>query len=314
MMASVRGYYNVLCLLLEAGANINQPDIYHTCALEFAVHFGHWACANLLLAHGAFVKGVFTLAQARLDNPEMRRDVSDLFHAAGGHNFVAFQDRMQRRKIARQEREAFAKAGQIYKLKDLCKEFVHDFIEENYPGTNLFPLVKALPIAVGLKSVLLNGVAPPQPLTPKISLLEENSPGEQSGNSPPEGTPLEVPLERALRCTSTPTIPLVCAYCLRSRAELRPVEPEASGAKPEAGGTKPEASGTKPEASGAKPEAALEICGYCGLVAYCSAGCRRNHWALAHMATCEEGGCGLGGGGCSRVDEIDKIAGFFLRL
>ncbi len=234
MMASAKGGPESLLLLLKAGANVNALDIYNGSCLRLACIGKKWDNVEMLLAHGAFVKHVFTVHYACAEFPAICDQYTAWFYGAGGHNYVGVDEREQEglRKADREVREKFIKDGGILPLATLLKDYMWNFFEKNYPGTNLFPLVKALPVPFGLKGILLNGVSPPE---------------------------MDVPLDRALRVTSYPTPPLICAHCLRSRAELKAIG------------------------------RSLEVCSCCQIVAYCHQDCRRDHWALSHAATCEKG-------------------------
>ena len=230
IMACAKGSTESLELLLEAGVNINACDIYGGTCYNHAVAGKSWRCLDLLLAHGAFVKSVFDVQFALDDDQETCDKLTSLFYAAGGHNYVGEESSVaeKKRKAEREERQ---NSRNIPPLYNLCKNYIVDIFTAKHPGTNLFPLVQSLPVPVGLKRSFLNGV----------------------------NLDIEVPLEKALKCTSYDFKCNVCNMCLRCESELR------------------------------AENLVLEPCSQCGVVAYCSERCGTNHWVKAHLATCEKG-------------------------
>lgn len=53
MVASKRGHYRVIGLLLEHGANANKTDVLGWTPVMMATMYGRVSCAALLLNHGA---------------------------------------------------------------------------------------------------------------------------------------------------------------------------------------------------------------------------------------------------------------------
>ena len=230
IMASVKGSTESLELLLEAGVDINTCDIYAVNCLTHAIRWKNWKCVDLLVAYGAFVKSIFNV-HILCDDPERLAKLTELIYAAGGRNYVGEEDVIahKKRNDEKKEREEFEKSN-VLPLYFLCKEYIKNGFTKKYPGTNLFPLVESLPIPIGFKRTVLNGIT----------------------------LDVKVPLEKAVKCTSYDCRPHICAMCLRSEAELRVENLE------------------------------LELC-RCRVVGYCSERCDRNHWVMAHMATCEAG-------------------------
>ena len=230
IMASVKGSTESLELLLEAGVDINTCDIYAMNCLTHAIRMTNWKCVDLLIAYGAFVGSIFNVHLLCGEDPERCAKLTELIFAAGGHNHVGEEDVIAhaKRKSEKEEREKFQKSNTL-PLYFLCKEYIKKGFTKKYPGTNLFPLVESLPVPVGFKRTILNGIT----------------------------LDLKVPLEKAVKCTSYDFRPHICAMCLRSEAELRVENLE------------------------------LELC-RCRVVGYCSERCDRNHWVMAHMATCEK--------------------------
>ena len=230
MMASFKGSNESLALLLEAGVDINACDIYGGNCLRHAISGKNWKCLDLLLAYGAFVKSIFNVYSLCGDDPDVCDKLTGLFYAAGGHNYIGEEETVaeEKRKADREERENDKETIPLY---EQCKEYITSLLAKKYPTTNLFPLIKSLPVPKSLKRLLLNGVT----------------------------LDIEVPLQKVLKCISYECTPLICAMCLRSKAELM-VE-----------------------------DLTLELCSTCQVVAYCSERCERNHWVMAHMAACSTG-------------------------
>ena len=194
IMASVKGSTESLELLLEAGVDINTCDIYFVNALTHAIRMKNWKCVDLLIAYGAFVGSIFNVHILCGEDSERCAKLTELIFAAGGHNHVGEEDVIAhaKRVSEKEEREKFQKSNTL-PLFFLCKEYIKNGFKKKYPGTNLFPLVESLPVPVGFKRSVLNGV--------KLDV--------------------KVPLEKAVKCTSYEFRPHICSMCLRSEAELR---------------------------------------------------------------------------------------------
>ena len=194
IMGCSKGSTECLKLLLEAGVDINTCDIYGGNCLTHAIKTKHWQCVDLLLAYGVFVGSIYNVHLMCGDEPEMCAKLTDLIYGAGGHNYVgeAAPIAHGKRIAEEEEKDSFQKKN-IFPLYYLCKEFVKNGFAKKYPGTNLFPLVESLPVPVGCKRILLNGIT----------------------------LDIKIPLEKAVRCTAYPFLPKVCALCLRSEAELK---------------------------------------------------------------------------------------------
>lgn len=52
-LTTIRGYYDITKLLIEYGANIDEPDEYCDTPLKFATNNGHFNIVKLLVEHGA---------------------------------------------------------------------------------------------------------------------------------------------------------------------------------------------------------------------------------------------------------------------
>lgn len=58
IIASGRGYYKIVCLLLSSGAHVNSKDKFGSTALIWAARRGHFEIVEELLRFGAQVDAV----------------------------------------------------------------------------------------------------------------------------------------------------------------------------------------------------------------------------------------------------------------